>query len=254
LRLGKETERICTFILDIVDQSSARGAVVAMSGGVDSAVVGALCVKALGKRRVLALLMPSDHTPEQDVSDAKKLAEGWGVKWEVVPITAIVDRLVDAAKVEGTRIAKGNAEARVRMATAYYYANSIGYIVAGTGDRSESILGYFTKWGDGGVDMLPIVHLFKTQVRQLGVYLGLPKEIVEKPASPQLWPGHKASDEIPAGYDKVDVLLHCVYDLRLRPAEAARKAGVPVGVLDKVLEMHARTEHKRNLPPSLSPV
>jgi hypothetical protein len=109
-----------------------------------------------------------------------------------------------------------------------------------------------TKFGDGGVDFLPIAHLYKTQVRELGAHLGLPKTIVDKPASPQLWPGQKATDEIPAEYEKLDVVLHYMFDLKAKPREAAAKAGVPVNVAEKALEMHKRTGHKRSVAPSLA--
>jgi NH3-dependent NAD+ synthetase len=109
-----------------------------------------------------------------------------------------------------------------------------------------------TKYGDGGVDFLPISHLYKTQVRALGARLGLPKRLVQKPSSPQLWPGHKASDEIPADYERLDIALHYLFDLRRTPLEAAVKAGLPRVAVEKVLQMHARSEHKRKMPPSLT--
>jgi NAD+ synthase len=126
-----------------------------------------------------------------------------------------------------------------------------GIVTHNTGDRSEELLGYYTKYGDGGVDFLPISHLYKTQVRALGAHLGFPKRLVRKPASPQLWPGHKASDEIPADYDRLDIALHFLFDLKTAPLEAAVKAGLPPGAIDKVLEMHRKSEHKRKMPPSL---
>jgi len=236
----------------VVDEAGAKGVVVGISGGIDSAVVGALCVRALGKGKVMALLMPSDHTPEEDLRDARVLVDSWGIRAEEIGISGIAKALTGSAKIEGTKVARANVEARVRMSILYYYANSLGYLVAGTGDRSEELIGFFTKSGDGAVDFLPIAHLFKSQVRELGAYLGLPREVVEKPASPQLWPGHKASDELPADYDKLDVVLHHLFDLKAKPAAAAAKAGVPIGVVEKVLQMHRMTEHKRRLPPSLA--
>ncbi|HLQ06677.1 MAG TPA: NAD+ synthase [Nitrososphaerales archaeon] len=247
----KETRRITAFVKKIVADASAGGVVVGLSGGVDSSVVCALCVGALGKQRVLAGLMPSDFTPEQDIEDAKALAESWQIRSSTVQISSLVRSLGTSVEIDGTKIAKANAVARIRMAILYYYANTLGYLVAGTGDRSENLLGYFTKWGDGGSDFLPIVHLYKTQVRELGEYLGLPKRVVEKPASPQLWAGHKATDEIPADYDKIDVALHYLFDKKAPKAKAARAAGVSLHVVNKVLEMHNRSEHKRVLPPSL---
>ena len=252
IQASREADRIAAFIGATVDEARAGGVVLGLSGGIDSAVVGALCVNALGKDRVFVLLMPSGHTPRQDLEDARLLADAWGVRREEIPISGIVDDITGSTKAEGTRVAKANVQARVRMVLLYYRANSLGYLVAGTGDRSEELLGYFTKWGDGGVDFLPIAHLLKTQVRELGAFLGLPKEVVEKPASPQLWPGQKATDEIPANYDRLDAVLHYLYDLKLKPAEAAAKARVPPGVVNRVLKMHAGTEHKRKLPPSLA--
>jgi NAD+ synthase len=248
---AKETRRIAAFIQQIVTGASAGGVVVGLSGGVDSSVVGALCVRALGKQRVLGLLMPSEHTPKQDVEDAEELAKSWQVKSSTVPISTFMRSFSTSVGLEGTKVAKANATARIRMAILYYHANSLGYLVAGTGDRSENLLGYFTKWGDGGTDFLPIVHLYKTQVRELGAYLGLPKGVVEKPASPQLWAGHKATDEIPADYDKLDVVLHYLFDKKSPRAEAARAAGVTSQVVDRVIEMHRRSAHKRAPPPSL---
>ncbi len=254
LDLREETSRITAFIQSTVERAGAKGVVVALSGGIDSAVVGALCVRALGKDRVLALLLPSDHTPPQDLDDARRLADTWGVRREEIPISGIVGAITSSTRAEGTKIAKANVQARVRMVLDYYRANSLGYLVAGTGDRSESLLGYYTKWGDGGVDFLPIAHLYKTQVRRLGTHLGLPKEVVEKPASPQLWPGHKALDEIPANYDKLDIVMHYLYDSKATPKEAAAVGGVPIGVVERVLGMHKNSEHKRAMPPSLESV
>jgi NH3-dependent NAD+ synthetase len=637
IQASREADRITAFIGRTVGEAQAGGVVLGLSGGIDSAVVGALCVNALGKDRVLVILMPSSHTPHQDLDDARKLADTWRVRREEIRISGIVDDITSSTKAIGTRTAKANVQARARMVLLYYRANSIGYLVAGTGDKSEELLGYFcydsktrvvtvdgpkgiddlragdtvfsldprsremvearvenvhrfpydgklihfkgrgtdvlvtpnhrmlvqpssstpdspvmmrtaedclrfrkvviplpsgwsgtenlplkielsfkqrhterkvlfeiedamylfglfigdgipvkgravvpvrpsltrgayvsnprdnsgrfmlaqvftgeprmkeyymfetdfalpshakegprkrllailakykigysltrdlvripskgiyefflqcghgardkhiprwllaypspylfrllrglkdsdathaenedvyyasserlkddfvqlcfkigrkatvskserktsvingklvrsrmsyeitfarkarlqttisngftskvdykgvvwcpsvppyenvlverngrymfsgnTKWGDGGADFLPIAHLYKTQVRELGAFLGLPRGVVEKPASPQLWPGQMATDEIPANYDRLDVVLHYLYDLRVKPAEAAAKARVPLRVVNRVLEMHTVTEHKRKLPPSLA--
>ena len=247
----KEAARIITFIQHTVRAAPASGVVVGLSGGIDSAVVAALCARALAREKVLALLLPSDHTPKQDIEDALNLAVSLGVRRETIPISRIVGAITSLAAVEGTRIARANVEARVRMSILYYHANSLGYLVAGTGDRSESLRGYFTKWGDGGVDFLPVAHLYKTQVRRLGTYLGISKGVVKKPSSPQLWPGHKASDEIPADYDKLDLVLHYLFDLKATPAKAASGARVAPEVVERVLEMNKRTAHKRTAPPFL---
>lgn len=248
---ARETDRIVAFIRSTVGGAGAEGVEVSLSGGIDSSVVGALCVRALGKDKVVGLLLPSEHTPPEDAEDARGLASAWGIRTETIQITKTVKTVLESSRLEGTRVASANVQARVRMTIAYYFANTLQLLVAGTGDKSEETLGFFTKGGDGLADFLPIAHLYKTQVRLLGAYLGLPSGVVEKPASPQLWPGHKATDELPADYDKLDIALHRLFDLKSGVEEAAAEAGLPVSAVEKALEMHRRTAHKRALPPSL---
>lgn len=249
--LPKEAERITSFIGRTVGGAAANGVVVGLSGGVDSAVTGALCVRALGRRKVLAILMPSEHTPEEDFKDARALVASWGVRSAKVPVGNAVKEIVTSAGIRGTRVARANVEARVRMSVLYFYGNAMGYLVAGTGDRSETLLGYFTKWGDGAADLLPIAHLYKTEVRRLGAHLGLPRRVVEKPASPRLWQGHKATDELPAPYEQLDVVLRQVFDLKRKPGEAAAKAGLSAEAVEEALRLNRKTGHKRALPASL---
>ncbi|MDA4120900.1 MAG: NAD+ synthase [Thaumarchaeota archaeon] len=249
---SKEAARIISFVRQTVEGAGASGVVVGLSGGIDSAVVGAICVKALGSAKVLGLLMPSKHTPREDIEDGKTLAKIWGTDSRLIRISGLVENFERVAKSDGSRLAKANLQARLRMTLLYYFANSMGRLVAGTGDKSEETIGFFTKWGDGGVDFLPIAHLYKTQVRTLGSYLQLPERIVNKPASPQLWAGHRASDEIPVDYDKLDIILSSLIDEKRSRSEAASMAGVSVGVVERVLEMHRRSAHKRAMPPSLA--
>lgn len=246
-----EAQRISKFIARSVQSAGAEGVVVGISGGVDSAVVGELCVRALGSSKVVAALLPSVHTPKADVRDAERLVARWKCRSINVGITPLVESFVSSIHEKGNRIAKANVQARVRMVMLYYIANSDSLLVVGTGDRSELELGYYTKFGDGGVDFLPIAHLYKTQVRALASHLGLPRRIVEKPASPQLWPGHTASQELPAGYDELDLVLYHLVDEGLSAAEAARKAGVGERVAKEVFGMRRRAAHKRKMPPSL---
>lgn len=252
LDYAKVEVEIIRFIQKVVSGARANGTVVGLSGGIDSSVVGALCVRALGKEKVVGILMPASHTPKKDMEDARILAEGWGVKTFEVRIDPIFSALVRALPLRGDdKIAKANAKARIRMIINYYFANRLGMVVAGTGDRSEDQIGYFTKWGDGGVDFLPIAHLYKTQVRRLGAHLGLPQGVVEKPSSPQLWPGHKATDEIPIDYGALDLVLYGLLDARLPPREVARQTGVDSKVVEEVLRRHRESAHKRSYPPML---
>jgi NAD+ synthase len=253
IEVEKEEKRITAFIRRVVARSGANGVVVGLSGGVDSAVVFALCVRALGRENVLAALLPSKHTPPVDTEDAERLADDWGVRRVTVPISPLVDALISAASSGAAKLARANVQARIRMTILYYLANSRGLLVVGTGDRSEELLGFFTKFGDGGADFLPIAHLYKTQVRLMGEHLGIPPDIVSKPASPQLWPGHTAEEELPAGYEKLDVVLHCLFDAGDSVPRAATKGGVSRAVAQRVMEMYRKSAHKRALPPSLRP-
>lgn len=238
------------FIASTVEASGRRGVVVGLSGGLDSSVTARLCVDALGPERVRGLVMPdSDVTPWEDVEDALRLAEGLGVEAEVVDITGVVRAIVKSLPFEGDRVAVGNVRARVRMVMLYYAANSLDLLVAGTGDRSELLLGYFTKYGDGGADLLPIGGLYKTQVRELGRRLGLPPRIVEKPSSPRLWRGQTAEGELGLSYELIDPILHGLYDLGLSEEEVAEGVGVGLEEVRRVRSMVERSRHKRSPPP-----
>jgi len=240
---------ILEFIRETVAKAKAKGAVVGLSGGVDSSVVAKLCVKALGNRSVIGLLMPTGFTPAQDIVDAKALAESLGIKTYHIPIDPIVDIFIKTLSFKTDKaVPLGNIRARTRMIINYYFANCFNYLVAGTGDRSEILIGYFTKYGDGGADFLPTVHLYKTQVRKLGAYLKLPKKVVEKPSSPQLWKGQKATDEIPVNYPVLDLILYGIFDAKIPYPEIARQLNVPLDLVKKVETLFISSAHKRMYP------
>jgi len=248
----KVEAEILKFIQRVVHDANANGAVIGLSGGIDSSVVGSLCIRALGKKMVVGILMPASHTPKRDIEDARALSRDWGIKSYEVKIDRISSAFLESIPLKGrSRLAEANVKARTRMVINYYFANSLGMTVAGTGDRSEDMIGYFTKFGDGGVDFLPIAHLYKTQVRQLGAHLCLPDGIVRKPASPQLWPGHKATDEIPLEYEKLDLVLYGLFDLKLSPDEVSKRCGVDLKTVELVLTKHNESAHKRVYPPML---
>ncbi len=253
---GKAADLISGFCSGLVEGAGARGAVVGLSGGVDSSVTAALLVRALGPTRVLGAVMPDPRvTPGEDVGDALRLAESLGIETVQVDVSGPVDSLAAAIPGfdPGARVPLGNLRARVRMTVLYYLANSRGLLVAGTGDRSEILVGYFTKHGDGAADFLPIGDLYKTQVRALGEFLGLPREVVEKPSSPRLWPGQTAEGELGISYEVLDRFLVRVFDLGKDPEEAAGEVGMGRAEAARILEMHASSSHKRR-PPPIPPV
>ncbi|MET1129161.1 MAG: NAD+ synthase [Thermoproteota archaeon] len=239
---------LSNYVTSFVARSEARGAVVGVSGGVDSAATLALLAQAL-RDKVVALIMPDPAvTPSQDVDDALALVREYGVDYHYVDIGSIVASYARAIPLELSRRSLGNIRARIRMTLLYAYANELGYLVAGTGDRSEILIGYFTKYGDGGADFFPISCLYKTQVRHFARHLGVPERIAFKPSSPRLWPGHLAEEELGLRYEDIDLILYALFDLGLEPKEAARATGKSVDVVEKVLEMHRRSSHKRMLP------
>jgi len=249
------TKEILRFIKSTTEKANSEGVVVGLSGGVDSSLTATLCVKALGNARVLGIIMPLEFTPKKDIKDASELAEQLGIKTEYVDIQGISEAFFRSLKIntdsETQRIPAANIRARIRMIILYYYANMKNLLVAGTSDKSEVLLGFFTKYGDGGVDFEPISHLYKTQVRLLSEYLGLPRRIAYKPSSPQLYPGHKATDELPLDYEALDPLLVALFDYKMSTEEASKVTGLPIEIARETMRRFNASDHKRRLPPAL---
>ena len=243
---------IVTFTKNAVNEARADGVVVGLSGGVDSSLVAALSVRALGKESVLGVMLPMAFTPTKDIQDAKEVARLLGIQTECIPIQPVTDCIVEALKVDSAdlrlKIPLANICARTRMVVLYYFANAHNYLVAGTGDRSELLIGYFTKYGDGGADFLPIGHLYKTQVRKLAQRLGIPQSIAFKPSSPQLYPGHKATDEIPIDYEKLDHVERMLFEDELTVEEVSDKTHVNTRIVEDVVERYRASAHKRSHP------
>ncbi len=253
LRLNFELvkDRIASFIRDAVGKAGANGVVIGLSGGVDSSTVAFLLAYALGPENVLALTLPSSTTPSQDTEDAFTVAELLGIEIELVDIQPVEDAFAEVCPRYNPKntLASGNLKPRLRMATLYYYANIMNKLVVGTGNKSEIMIGYFTKHGDSGVDMLPIGDLYKTQVRWLAEELGVPSRIIWKPPTAGLWPGQTDEEEIGVKYETLDLILYGLVELGYTQERISKEAGVSIETVRKVATMVARSEHKRNLPP-----
>ncbi|WP_202319720.1 NAD+ synthase [Archaeoglobus neptunius] len=234
------TERIESFIINFVNSSQSEGVVIGLSGGVDSSTVAYLCVKALGNERVFGLIMPERGvTPEEDVRDAIEIAEKLGIKYKIIEINEILNAFLESADGERKGLALANLKPRIRMILNYYHANSMNRVVAGTGNKSELMIGYFTKYGDGGVDFLPIGDLYKTEVFRLASYIGVPERIVKKKPSAGLWRGQTDEGELGITYQELDEILKAIEKGEKREDEK----------FVKVLELVERTKHKRETPP-----
>ena len=246
-----ETERrLLNFIRGYAEKTQAEGLVVGLSGGVDSSTVGALSAKAIGGNKVLGICLPERQTwNEQDVRHAKAVSELFGIQFRLIDITAIVEALrktIPEYNYE-QRVPDGNIKARSRMIVLYYYANSLHRLVVGSGDKSEIMLGYFTKWGDYCADLAPLADLFKTQVQALARHLNIPKEIVEKAPTPALWPGQSAEQELGLKYEALDLILYGLEHFML-PEEISKQLGLPLEDVKQIEERWLRSEHKRRPP------
>ncbi len=244
--LGVVSNKIERFISNYVSRSAAEGIIVGLSGGLDSSVVLKLAVNAIGSSRVHGLIMPSSATPEADTTDAIDLAKMLGIKYEIIEIQPIIESY--AKVLPDNERATGNLAARIRMNILYYHASLRSYIVAGTSDKSERLLGYFTKFGDGAADILPLADLYKTEVRRLASFLKIPAAIVEKKSSPRLWKDHLAEDEIGYSYDQLDPILQLIEKKKM-PMTVARKLDLSIDDVKRIKEMVDKSAHKRKPAP-----
>lgn len=243
-------QRILQFIRDYLDRTQAEGVVVGMSGGVDSATTASLCSIAIGGERVLGVYMPEQEAQcTLDHQHSRLLAEKFLFRLKVIDITEALDKLYSTIQDYDTtdRISQGNLKARTRMMVLYYYANHQNRIVVGSSDKSEAMLGYFTKWGDAASDIAPIIDLYKTQVRQLALHLGVPRPIVEKPSTPGLWPGQTAEDEIGLKYETLDQILYG-FSHFISEETIASQLHLPVETIRGIKQRWLQTEHKRQMP------
>lgn len=225
MTLRKEIDKIQQFISEQVEESRSNGVVIGISGGIDSAVVAFLSVRALGNDRVLGILLPSHTTPDQNEDDAMQVVKMLGIGSTRIPISEIIEgfgKYLPEFK-EGD-LPKANLQARVRMCILYYFANLKNYLVCGTTDASENFVGYYTKYGDGAVDIEPIIKITKSDLKVMARDLGVPESIILKRSSPNLMMGHDAEEEL----------------------------GVTYAILDKLLNRNRITEHKRKAPASPS--
>ncbi|MGH2531231.1 MAG: NAD+ synthase [Thermomicrobiales bacterium] len=229
--------------------AGADGFVLGLSGGVDSATVCGLCVRAAGAANVLGAIMPSASNP-LDAEHARLVAERFGVDAIEVGLSLVTESLAAAlspttewrAPADRARLAAANVKPRLRMTTLYYLANLRNALVVGTGNKSEAMIGYFTKYGDGGVDLLPIVDLYKHEVRALAAELGVPEPIITKPPSAGLWPGQTDEGEIGLSYDELDRALAAI--------ERQDVAAIPPAHVERIQSMMRGSEHKRQPVPA----
>jgi NAD+ synthase len=244
-------DRIIRFLRTHSERIRARNLIVGMSGGLDSSVTAALCAKALGGKRTLGLCLPEAETRSpRSIKDAEEVGRKFGIRFKTLDMTSLVQstsNLLHASKKKDNVIPYGNLKARLRAIILYYFANTSKGLVVGTGDKSEIMLGYFTKYGDGACDIQPIADLYKSSVRDLAIHLALPRRIFSKPSSPELWPGQIAEDELGLPYNKLDSILWRL-ERWMPPKEISAELRIPMRMVARVRDRWLQSEHKRRPP------
>lgn len=234
---------LVNWIRNQITEAGCVGAVVGLSGGIDSSVTGVLCNKAF-PQKTLGLIMPCDSNP-QDKQDAQMIAEKFGIEYKILdltePFTNLLNRIEEEEQKEGKvkKLAVANIKPRLRMTTLYYYANLRNSLVVGTDNKSELKLGYFTKYGDGGIDLAPLGELVKTEVREIGKVLGIPDRIITKPPSAGLWQDQTDEEELGISYEEIDKYI--------LTGEAREE------VKELVDDLEEKNKHKLQLPKIFKP-
>ena len=242
---------ITGFIRAQLEQTGFERLVVGLSGGVDSATVAFLAAKAIGADHLLAVRMPYRSSSPDSEIDALRVVSALGCRTERVDITPMVDpmlALVSGGDEAALRVRRGNVMARQRMIVLYDRSAAFDALVAGTGNKTEALLGYGTLFGDMASALAPIGDLYKSQLRAVAEELGVPAEIVAKPPSADLWPGQTDEGELGASYDDLDRILFALVDRRWS-AERCVTAGLDSALVDWVARRVAANEFKRQVPP-----
>ena len=245
-----DVDKLKEFIRTCVSDAGARGVVVGISGGVDSAVIVKLCADALGGDKVLAVFMPTASTPAQDYRDTKQMCREWKVNYSAISIQPAVDAFSGMLLTgKEAPLEKGNIMARCRMIVLFDKAKKEDSLVVGTTNRSELLMGYMTKFGDGAEDIMPMGGIYKTQVWELARLIGVPQEVIDKVPTAGLWEGQSDEEEMGITYHDLDLALNAI-EAGCPDKDVASAAGITEEKAAEIRKQIGRMEHKR-LPPSM---
>ncbi len=241
------SDKISKWIKSKVDEAGAKGVVLGLSGGLDSAVVGVLAKRAFSihsiseqaNDKVLGVIIPCHNEPYCE-EDANIVARKFGIKTACIVLDNVYDELLNVLP-DASKLSQANLKPRLRMLVLYYFANKLNYLVAGTSNKSELSIGYFTKYGDGGADILPLAKLLKTQVIELAKELEIPKKIIEKNPSADLWEGQTDEDEIGISYAELDKAIIAI--------ESGNLEGMDLKIISKTRKLIENSKHKKSSIP-----
>ncbi|AGN00843.1 NAD synthetase [Salinarchaeum sp. Harcht-Bsk1] len=246
--VDRAIDRMTEFLGDALVTTGADGYVVGVSGGLDSAVCATLAVEAVGNDAVTGMILPGAPSEDSNMADARELAADLGITCREVSIAPAVETFRQESPHEvGPRDA-GNVRARTRMVFLYLEANVNGLLVLGPSNKSEILLGYFTKYGDGAADLRPMADLYKTEVRQVARALDLDETFVRKAPTAGLWEGQTDEGELGAAYETIDTVLKSLVEADESIEAAAERAGVGVEQAERFRRMMEDSEHKRTQP------
>lgn len=248
MEYGEVVEKVGDFLEKKLEESGAEGFVVGMSGGIDSATVTKLAVETLGPEKVTGWIMPGDPSDPQNMEDARQLAEDLGITYREVDIEPVVEKYLEQAPFELGKVAEGNIRARLRMIYEYMEANENDMMVMGGANKTERGIGYFTKYGDGAVDINPIGDLYKTEVRELAKHIDLDRKFIEKAPTAGLWKEQTDESELGASYEVIDAILKRLVEEGKSRNQILEETGLEEQTVDRFIEMHHNSEHKRTPP------
>jgi len=232
------------FIKTYVKNSGCSGIVLGLSGGIDSIVTTILCKEALGKKNIKCLFLPELTTPKIDIKHYELFIKKFNISSEKKDISSIVKELTKNSIIKPDKYALANMKARARMILLFEYANMKNYLVCGTSNKSEILVGYFTKYGDGGVDIMPIGDLYKTQVWELAKFFKVPKEIISKPPAAGLWKGQSDEKELKLSYTQLDKILAGL-ERKLDLSDIAKIVNVKKSEVERIKNLRIESQHKQ---------